>query len=137
VSIPAGPSSSERLDDVRHVVAIRGGDAKGDAKVGKRFVRVVPRAPNSRRRLSRGSECRQSRCAAAIPNIPPKASRKWKYCFWPYFYRARNAIELCSAAREPSGEWRRAMTETLNFLTAVCNAATVSPGPNLTNISHT
>ena len=38
---PLAPSSSERLDDVRHVVAIRRGDAEGDAKIGKRFVRVV------------------------------------------------------------------------------------------------
>ena len=29
----------------------------------------------------------------AIPNIPPKANRKWKNCFSPFLYRGRNAIE--------------------------------------------
>ena len=33
----------------------------------------------------------EGRCA--IPNIPPKANRKWKNCFSPFLYRARNAIE--------------------------------------------
>jgi transposase len=26
-------------------------------------------------------------------NIPPKANRRWKNCFWPVLYRNRNAIE--------------------------------------------
>jgi len=29
----------------------------------------------------------------AMPNIPPKASRRWKNCFSPILYRGRNAIE--------------------------------------------
>jgi transposase len=29
----------------------------------------------------------------AMPNIPPKANRKWKNCFSPFLYRNRNAIE--------------------------------------------
>ena len=29
----------------------------------------------------------------AIPNIPPKANRRWKSCFSPALYRGRNAIE--------------------------------------------
>src|SRR3954466_13933746 len=28
-----------------------------------------------------------------MPNIPPKANRKWKNCFSPFLYRNRNAIE--------------------------------------------
>ena len=28
-----------------------------------------------------------------MPNIPPKANRKWKNYFSPYLYRNRNAIE--------------------------------------------
>ena len=32
-----------------------------------------------------------------MPNIPPKADRKWKNCVSPFLYRNRNAIErmLC------------------------------------------
>ena len=29
----------------------------------------------------------------AVPNIPPKANRRWKNCFSPTLYRSRNAIE--------------------------------------------
>ena len=28
-----------------------------------------------------------------MPNIPPKANRRWKTCFSPALYRGRNAIE--------------------------------------------
>jgi transposase len=28
-----------------------------------------------------------------LPNIPPKANRRWKNCFSPFLYRDRNAIE--------------------------------------------
>ena len=28
-----------------------------------------------------------------MPNIPPKANRRWKNCFSPFLYRDRNAIE--------------------------------------------
>ena len=28
-----------------------------------------------------------------MPNIPPKANRRWKNCFSPVLYRDRNAIE--------------------------------------------
>ncbi|MCU0984243.1 MAG: hypothetical protein MUC89_04795 [Acetobacteraceae bacterium] len=33
----------------------------------------------------------------AVPNIPPKANRRWKSCFKPTLYRDRNAIGRCSA----------------------------------------
>jgi transposase len=29
----------------------------------------------------------------AMPNIPPKANRRWRNCFSPFLYRDRNAIE--------------------------------------------
>jgi len=29
----------------------------------------------------------------AVPNIPPKANRRWKSCFSPSLYRSRNAIK--------------------------------------------
>ena len=62
-----------------------------------------------------------------IPNIPPKANRRWKNCFSPVLYRDRNAIErmLCRLK-----DFRRVTRlydrNAVNFLAAVCIAATVS-----------
>ena len=36
---------------------------------------------------------RQIEAQGAVPNIPPKATRRWKSCFSPVLYRARNAVE--------------------------------------------
>jgi transposase len=36
---------------------------------------------------------RQIENCGALPNILPKANRKWKNCFSPFLYRNRNAIE--------------------------------------------
>ena len=36
---------------------------------------------------------RQVEGKGAMPNIPPKANRRWKNCFSPFLYRNRNAIE--------------------------------------------
>ena len=36
---------------------------------------------------------RQIEGKGAMPNIPPKANRRWKNCFSPFLYRNRNAIE--------------------------------------------
>jgi transposase len=36
---------------------------------------------------------RQIEGKGAMPNIPPKANRRWKNCFSPLLYRNRNAIE--------------------------------------------
>ena len=43
----------------------------------------------------------------AMPNIPPKANRRWKNCFSPGLYRNGNAIEQCSAV---SRDFRRIAT---------------------------
>ena len=63
----------------------------------------------------------------AMPNIPPKASRRWKTCFSPFLYRNRNAIE-CMFRRLK--DYRRIATRydrlATNFLATVCLAATVS-----------
>ena len=63
----------------------------------------------------------------AMPNIPPKANRKWKNCFSPDLYRDRNAIErmfcrLMDFCRIVTRYDRSAV----NFLAAVCIAAAVS-----------
>jgi transposase len=63
----------------------------------------------------------------AMPNIPPKANRKWKNCFSPFLYRKRNAIERMFCRLK---DFRRVATRydrnAVNFLAAVCIAATVS-----------
>ncbi len=62
-----------------------------------------------------------------MPNIPPKANRRWKNCFSPVLHRDRNAIERMFCRLKG---FRRVATRydrnTVNFLVAVCIAATVS-----------
>ena len=62
-----------------------------------------------------------------MPNIPPKANRRWKNCFSPFLYRDRNAIERMFGRLK---DFRRIATRydrsATNFLAAVCLAATVS-----------
>ena len=70
---------------------------------------------------------RQVESDGAMPNIPPKANRKWKNCFSPFLYRNRNAIERMFCRLK---DFRRLATRydrnAANFLAAVCIAATVS-----------
>ena len=70
---------------------------------------------------------RQIEERGAMPNIPPKVNRKWKNCFSPFLYRARNAIERMFCRLK---DFRRVATRydrnAVNFLAAVCIAATVS-----------
>ena len=76
---------------------------------------------------------RQVEGKGAMPNIPPKANRRWKNGFSPFFYRNRNAIiatamplSACSVAlRTPAHRYRYDRLAE-NFLAAVCLAATVS-----------
>jgi transposase len=62
-----------------------------------------------------------------MPNIPPKANRKWKNCFSPFLYRNRNAIERMFCQLK---DFRRVATRynrnAANFLAALCIAAAVS-----------
>jgi transposase len=70
---------------------------------------------------------RQVEDRGAMPNIPPKANRRWKNCFSPFLYRNRNAIERMFCRLK---DFRRVAPRydrnAKNFLTAVCIAATVS-----------
>jgi transposase len=62
-----------------------------------------------------------------MPNIPPKANRRWKNCFSPYLDRDRNAIERMFGRLK---DFRRIATHydrsATNFLAAICLAATIS-----------
>ncbi len=70
---------------------------------------------------------RQVEAAGAMPNIPPKANRRWKNCFSPALYKGRNAIERMFCRLK---DFRRVATRydrlATNYLAAVCIAATVS-----------
>jgi len=63
----------------------------------------------------------------AMANIPPKANRKWKNCFFPFLYRNRNAIERMFCRLK---DFRRVATRydrnAANYLAAVCIAAAIS-----------
>ncbi|WP_202351551.1 IS5 family transposase [Mesorhizobium sp. 113-1-2] len=62
-----------------------------------------------------------------MPNIPPKANRRWKNCFSPFLYRDRNAIERMFGRLK---DFRRIATRydrsATSFLAAVFLAAIVS-----------
>jgi transposase len=70
---------------------------------------------------------RKIEARGALPNIPPKTNRKWKNCFSPFLYRARNAIERMFCRLK---DFRRVATrydrKATTFLAAICIAATVS-----------
>jgi transposase len=70
---------------------------------------------------------RQVQERGTMPNIPPKANRKWKPCFSPFLYRNRNAIERMFCRLK---DFRRVATRydrsATNFLAAVCIAAAIS-----------
>ena len=65
--------------------------------------------------------------ATTLPNIPAKSNRRWKPCFSPVLYRARNAIERMFCRLK---DFRRIATRydrlAANYMAAVCIAATVS-----------
>lgn len=67
---------------------------------------------------------RQVEQRGTMPNIPPKANRKWKNCFSPMLYRDRNAIERMFCRLK---DFRRVATRydrlAVNFMAAVYIAA--------------
>jgi transposase len=69
----------------------------------------------------------QIQSQGAVPNIPPKRTRRWKYCFSPVLYRSRGAIERMFGRLK---DFRRIATRydklATNFLAAVQLAAAVS-----------
>ena len=70
---------------------------------------------------------RRIEAIGGMPNIPPKANRRWRNCFSPFLYRGRNAIERMFGRLK---DFRRIATRydrlASNYLAALCLAATVS-----------
>src|SRR3954453_11992616 len=85
------------------------------------------RHPARRQGLRANAIRQQVERRGTMPNIPPKANRKWKNCFSPFLYRNRNAIERMFCRLK---DFRRVATRydrnAVNFLAAVCIAAAVS-----------
>ena len=76
---------------------------------------------------------RQIETAGAAPNIPPMAHRRWKPCFSPVLYRARNCIERFSTASNTSDGLPRATKSTpqtslpcSSWLPSTCGCAIMS-----------
>jgi transposase len=70
---------------------------------------------------------RQIEDQGAVPNIPPKRTRRWKSCFSLVLYHGRNAIERMFYRLK---DFRRIATRydklAANFLSAIYLAAAVS-----------
>ena len=70
---------------------------------------------------------RQIEDQGAVPNIPSKTTRRWKCCFSPVLYRARNAVERMFCRLK---DYRRIATRYdklgANFLAAVYIVASVT-----------
>ena len=70
---------------------------------------------------------RRIQAAGALPNIPPRRTRRWKNCFSPHLCKSRNAIERMFGRLK---EFRRIATRydrnARNVLAALCVAAAVS-----------
>ena len=99
-----------------------------DCTAGGLLLEQMPKTPilNGDKGYDSNAIRRQVEQRGAMPNIPPKANRRWKNCFSPLLYRDRNAIERMFCRLK---DFRRIATRydrlAVNYLAAVCLAATV------------
>lgn len=107
---------------------LTGGQA-ADCRAAEDLLRLMPncRIVQADKAYDTNAVRRTVEAHGALPNIPPKSSRRWKSCFSPFLYRDRNAIERMFGRIK---DFRRIATRydrlASNFLAAVCLAATVS-----------
>lgn len=64
-----------------------------------------------------------------MPNIPPKANRRWKNCFSPVLYRDRDAIERMFC---PLKDFRRVATR-YDQTPPTSSQPSASPRPSATD----
>lgn len=113
----------------RPVAFLLTGGNVADCKAGEVLIDQMPTTTllNADKGYDSDAIRRQVKQRGAFANIPRKANRKWKNCFSPYLYRDRNAIERMFGRLK---DFRRIATRydrsAMNFLAAVCLAATVS-----------
>jgi transposase len=105
------------------------GGQVADCRAGERLLRHLPTdvLVHADKGYDTDRFRRRIEAQGSVPNIPPKANRRWKNCFSPYLYRGRNAIERMFGRLK---DFRRIATRydrlAQNYLSAVCLAATVS-----------
>ncbi len=115
--------------DCRPITILLTGGQVADCKAGAALLKQMPAA-----RILHGDKGYDSNAIrrqvvenGTMPNIPPKANRRWKNCFSPVLCRGRNAIERMFCRLK---DFRRVATRydcnAVNFLAAVCIAATVN-----------
>jgi len=113
----------------RPIAFILTGGQIADCTAGELLLRQMPRASvlHGDKGYDSNAIRRQVEGKGAMPNIPPKANRRWKNCFSPSLYRNRNAIERMFGRLK---DFRRIATRydrlADNFLASVCLAAAVS-----------
>lgn len=119
----ARPRSTLTDCDCQAIAFLLTGSQVADSTAGSALLEQVPAA-----RILHGDEVydsnatrRQVEKIGTMPNIPPKANRRWKNCFSPVLYRDRNAIERMFCRMK---DFRRVATRyarnAVNFLAAVC-----------------
>ena len=74
---------------------------------------------------------RQIEGKGAMPNIPPKANRRWKNCFSPYSIATATPSSACSVASRTSGASPLATTG-WPTTSSPLYASSQSPSPNVT-----
>jgi transposase len=115
--------------ECRPVAFLLTGGQVADCTAGAVLIEEMPRSAILHGDKGYDSDAirRQVERKGAMPNIPPKANRRWKNCFSPVLYRNRNAIERMFCRLK---DFRRVATRydrlATNFLAAVCIAAVVS-----------
>lgn len=113
----------------RPVAFLLTGGQVADCKAGDALLEQMPSAAilTGDKGYDSNAIRRKVEARGAMPNIPPKRNRRWKNCFSPHLYRDRNAIERMFCRLK---DFRRIATRydrlAVNFLAAVCLAATVS-----------
>ena len=74
-----------------------------DCTAGGLLLERMPEVPilNGDKGYDTNAIRRQIEAQGTMPNIPPKANRRWKNCFSPWLYRGRNAIERMFGSTSP------------------------------------
>jgi transposase len=107
---------------------ITGGQV-ADCTAGELLLEQMPHAPilHGAKGYDSNAIRRRVEGKGVMPNIPPKANRRWKNCFSPFLYRNRNAIDRTFCRPK---DFRRIATRydrlATNYPAAVCLAAAVS-----------
>src|SRR5215204_2285015 len=115
--------------ECRPIALMITGGQVADCTAGELLLEQMPHAPilHGDKGYDSNAIRRRVEGKGVMPNIPPKANRRWKNCFSPFLYRNRNAIERTFCRLK---DFRRIATRydrlATNYLAAVCLAAAVS-----------